>query len=131
MYPRALNGKQFFVLSQRNGKLIWVCSFKSNFRSTAVNYGQLLANHLPAGTRRISSSAQFKVNNPEASQRNMIPLTEGIKLVTLNGCTKIDAPMIVPTTRAVARGRVITRRNFREFFPSILDSRVGIVRSTI
>src|SRR5438270_9525929 len=42
------------------------------------------------------------VSSPAASQTPMIPTTDGTAPVTDDGCTKIDAPMIVPTTIAVA-----------------------------
>jgi hypothetical protein len=40
----------------------------------------------------------------------MMPKTDGTAPVTVDGCTKMDAPMIVPTTIAVACADPIVRR---------------------
>src|SRR5262245_56371092 len=47
-------------------------------------------------------SAPHSVSAPAAIHTNRMPATEGICRVISDGCTKIDAPMIVPTTIAVA-----------------------------
>jgi hypothetical protein len=41
------------------------------------------------------------VSTPAAIHTNTMPATEGIWRVISDGCTMIDAPMIVPTTIAV------------------------------
>ena len=48
------------------------------------------------------TSAPNSVSTPAASQTSRMPDTDGICRVISDGCTKIDAPMMVPTTIAVA-----------------------------
>src|SRR5206468_3898638 len=59
------------------------------------------------------SSAQMLAPNhvsaPAATHTSSIPPNVGTARLTSDGCTKIDAPMIVPTTIAVACGRPIER----------------------
>lgn len=44
------------------------------------------------------------MSSPEVSHTSNAPTTDGTCPVTSDGWTKIDAPMIVPTTMAVAWG---------------------------
>src|SRR5262245_13116137 len=53
--------------------------------------------------------APNQVSAPAASQTSSIPPNDGTARLTSDGCTKIDAPMMVPTTIAVACGRPIER----------------------
>src|SRR5215831_15903764 len=55
-------------------------------------------------------SAPQSVSAPAAIHTNRMPATDGIWRVISDGCTKIDAPMIVPTTIAVAWVRPRERR---------------------
>jgi len=48
---------------------------------------------------------------PDASQTSRIPVTDGTRLVTDEGWTKMADPIIVPTTIAVAWGRRMARRS--------------------
>ena len=50
-------------------------------------------------------SAPAIVSNPATAQAASRPGIHGTALVISDGCTKIEAPMIVPTTMAVACGR--------------------------
>ena len=52
----------------------------------------------------------MRVRIPAHPHTSNAPGIEGISPVTSEGCTKIDAPIIVPTTIAVAWGRRIARR---------------------
>src|SRR5438094_395521 len=66
------------------------------------------------GSADASSAAMSdppNVRSPASSQTTMMPTTDGTAPVTVDGCTKIDAPMIVPTTIAVARVGPIVRRS--------------------
>jgi hypothetical protein len=58
-----------------------------------------------ADTSSAQTSAPHRVSRPEAIHAANTPPTEWIAPVTAEGCTKIEAPMIVPTTMAVARPR--------------------------
>ncbi len=61
-----------------------------------------------SGTAAASSavmSAPARVRAPATIHTASTPETEGTAPVTSEACTKIDAPMIVPTTIAVARPR--------------------------
>src|SRR5438876_9582693 len=62
--------------------------------------------------------APNQVSAPAAIQTSSIPANVGTARLTSDGCTKIDAPTIVPTTIAVACVRPIER------------SSVGIVSAT-
>src|SRR3569832_788094 len=52
----------------------------------------------------------MRVNTPAAAQTSNMPETDGTAPETSDGWTKIEAPMIVPTTIAVARVRPIACR---------------------
>src|SRR3954449_7073456 len=52
----------------------------------------------------------MSVNTPAAAQTSSMPETDGTAPDTSDGWTKIEAPMIVPTTIAVARVRPIACR---------------------
>src|SRR6478672_1813557 len=52
----------------------------------------------------------MSVNTPAAAQTSSMPDGDGTAPDTSDGWTKIDAPMIVPTTIAVARVRPIACR---------------------
>ena len=52
----------------------------------------------------------MSVNTPAAAQTSSMPDTDGTAPDTSDGWTKIEAPMIVPTTIAVARVRPIACR---------------------
>src|SRR5205085_11300548 len=58
-----------------------------------------------------ATSAPNNVSSPAASHAAMMPGTDGTRAVITDGCTKIDAPMIVPTTIAVAGTRPSTGRS--------------------
>src|SRR5262245_11809373 len=57
------------------------------------------------------TSAPARVSTPAASQTSSTPATEGTRLVISAGWTNTEAPMIVPTTRAVAWGKAMARRS--------------------
>ena len=52
----------------------------------------------------------MSVSTPATAQTSSMPDTDGTAPDTSDGWTKIDAPMIVPTTIAVARVRPIACR---------------------
>jgi hypothetical protein len=56
--------------------------------------------------------APKRVSTPARSQTSNIPETLGTRLLISEGWTKIDAPMMIPTTIAVARRRPIERVRF-------------------
>src|SRR5205807_7142006 len=57
------------------------------------------------------TSAPHKVNAPAASHTSMTPPVLGIRRVISDGWIKIDAPTMIPTTRAVAWESPIERRS--------------------
>src|SRR5262245_9651409 len=54
-------------------------------------------------------SAPKSVNNPDTIQTAYTALSDGTVPEMTDGCTKIDAPMMIPTTSAVACSGVIER----------------------
>ncbi len=54
-------------------------------------------------------SAPTRVSRPASVHTSTTPATERISPVITDGCTKMDAPTIVPTTIAVARTSPIER----------------------
>src|SRR5439155_2952106 len=77
------------------------------------------------------------VSAPAAAQTSSMPPKLGTARLTSDGCTKIDAPTIVPTTIAVACGSPIDRVKAR-MRRSILRQerpdgrqRVGLVRTLV
>ncbi len=62
------------------------------------------------------SSAQMLAPNhvsaPATTQTSSMPPNDGTERLTSDGCTKIDAPTIVPTTMAIACGRRIARGRY-------------------
>ncbi len=54
----------------------------------------------------------MSVRAPATAQARMTPPADGTRAVISDAWTKIDAPMIVPTTRAVADGRPMTRASW-------------------
>src|SRR5687767_2351953 len=59
-------------------------------------------------------SAPISVSAPAHAHTISTPVVDGTAPETSEGCTKIDAPMIVPTTIAVARPSPIARMNWAE-----------------
>ena len=55
--------------------------------------------------------APASVRAPASAHARTTPPTERISPVITDGCTKIEAPMMVPTTMAVARPSPIERRS--------------------
>src|SRR5688572_23453457 len=72
------------------------------------------------------SSAQIKaptrVSTPASAQTSAMPPASGTSRVISDGCTKIEAPMMIPTTIAVASGRRIVQRSsvMRRLRPGVL-----------
>jgi hypothetical protein len=64
--------------------------------------------------------APKKVNAPEISQTRKTPGIEGTCPVISEGWTKIEAPIMMPTTMAVAWGRPIALLSSGADFSSIL-----------
>src|SRR5437763_5709563 len=62
-----------------------------------------------AAASRAQISAPKSVSTPQTSHTANIPRTSGTSRVISEGCTKIDAPMMIPTTSAVARTKPIER----------------------
>src|SRR5688572_19335873 len=59
------------------------------------------------------TSAPMRVRKPATAHTSSTPPVVGTAPDTSDGCTKIDAPMIVPTTIAVARAIPIACTNCR------------------
>src|SRR5688572_15307559 len=57
------------------------------------------------------SRAPHNVSAPATSQTAKIPGIDGTCAAISEGCTKIEAPMMMPTTNAVARSGPISRRS--------------------
>src|SRR5882672_1151983 len=57
------------------------------------------------------TSAPVSVSRPATSHAASTPPADGTLAVITEGCTKMDAPMIVPTTIAAAGTRPMDRRN--------------------
>jgi hypothetical protein len=51
------------------------------------------------------------VSTPETSQAKITPLRFGTSRVTSEGCTKMDAPTMIPTTIEVAAASPMERLN--------------------
>src|SRR5919197_6305328 len=61
--------------------------------------------------------AQTHVSAPAAIQTSSMPVRLGTARLTSEGCTKIDAPTMVPTTIAVACTRPIDRVSDLDVMP--------------
>ncbi len=68
-------------------------SFRKTYTPPACGY---------ADASSAAISAPKSVRTPDASQTAKTPPTVGTAPVMTDGCTKIDAPMMMPTTSAVA-----------------------------
>src|SRR3954469_2054164 len=76
-------------------------------------YTPPVAGYADASSAAISEPPN--VRRPARSHTATIPVTDGTAPVTVDGCTKIEAPMIVPITMDVAWSGVIAARSAGPF----------------
>src|SRR6266550_4003038 len=81
---------------------------EGEYASRRNTYTPPLSGYTEASSAQINAPAS--VSSPARVHTRTTPATERISPVISEGCTKIDAPMIVPTTIAVARTRPMERR---------------------
>src|SRR5690349_6701187 len=77
-------------------------SFRNTYTPPACGY---------ADASSAAISAPNRVSTPETTQTANTPPTVGTAPVMTDGCTKIDAPMMMPTTSAVACNCVMDRES--------------------
>src|SRR6266550_1956312 len=81
---------------------------EGEYASRRNTYTPPLSGYTEASSAQIRAPAS--VSAPAKAHTRTTPATERISPVITEGCTKIDAPMIVPTTIAVARTGPMERR---------------------
>src|SRR5256885_14006918 len=74
---------------------------EGEYASRRNTYTPPLSGYTEASSAQINAPAS--VSSPARAHTRTTPATERISPVISEGCTKIDAPMIVPTTLAVAQ----------------------------